>query len=131
MKLILALIASALATGCAIDPTQGVGNGQYLQVLNDQGRVVLEMDVRNAGHMSCQYTATMEVNHIGKGQCAHRPTDSPMPFYYIAHIQKREANGARPSSPYWIRTATSELCRANLANRAAQPNTVILEDGCN
>lgn len=127
--LALALAGTGLVAGCA---TLGSEEGRYLQVVSN-GRVVTEIDTGAGGMASCGNQLAMLNTNRAPGmsfKCSPTQTSDPLPFMFRAHQMRRESDGFKPSSPYWVRTDTKLRCTRVRNDTAKQEKTVILDDRC-
>jgi hypothetical protein len=128
MKLILALIAAVASTGCAYSGPGLIGNGEWMQFL-ENGHVVAEYNTRDAGHMAC--ISQVNQHRLRNAQCAHAPSTESLPYSYTVLNKSNESDGIKPSSPYTWRLATSARCQRGLASQLALPKVVVLKANCN
>jgi hypothetical protein len=126
------LVSLAGCTTSMVDP-QGVGNGQYLQIVKDT-QVLAEIDTSNVGLMNCPNQAYMLTQQTpalaGRVKCAHASTTQQLAFGFTTHIQTNESDGYKRSSPYRTRTSTTKMCSALLSASKSQEKAVIVEEHC-
>jgi len=129
------LAALLLAAGCGNVVVDGadLGSGSYLQVLAS-GRVVVERDFSGTGFRPCTTVAAQLVRNMpalkGQVRCAPAPADSPLPYSFVAHVQKTESDEVLPSGPFLTRTATPQLCVRWRDALGRQEKTVITQQSC-
>jgi hypothetical protein len=134
MRLVtLVFIVLALPACGTIDPNN-IGMGRYLQVFDRTGRVVIETDTHNAGLMNCPNQANLLIQGhptlASLTKCSDTSFAASLPFSFIAHMQLRESDGYRPSSPYLTRVLTREACINMRDATAKMEKTIIVEDHC-
>jgi hypothetical protein len=120
--------------GCSTVDPNNIGTGRYLQVFDRSGRAVIETDTHNAGLLNCPNQANQLIQQqptlAPLTKCSDSSFAGSLPFSFVAHVQLRESDGFRPSSPYMTRTLTSEICVTVRQSAAQMEKTVILEDNC-
>jgi hypothetical protein len=127
-----AFVAPALllaVTACAT----AVGEGRYMLIGNQAGRVVVEIDTGNGGMASCANQVAMASQSRPSGvayRCSTVPSEDPLPYSFVAHQQTRESDGFKPSQPYRVRVADRARCAQVRDSTARGEKTVIVEDHC-
>ena len=128
-------LAVLLATGCGSTVLDGadLGSGSYLQVLA-AGRVVVERDFSGTGFRPCTAVAVRMIQSSpalkGQVRCAPMPADSPLPYSFVAHVQKTESDEVMPTGPFRTRTATPQMCVRWRDTTSRQEKTVITQQNC-
>jgi hypothetical protein len=122
----IAAASTALAlTGCATP-----AGGRYLLISSGE-RVVAEIDTGAGGQNSCSNQVAMIRLHAGYvASCSDAPASSPLPYSYKVHMQVRESDGFKPSSPYWVRTDTKARCASMRDGTSRGEKVVIIENRC-
>jgi hypothetical protein len=89
------LFSSLFFLGCAVLDPHEVGQGQYYQVKNSNGKVIVENNSAGSGFINCPNTATQQINSNpvlkGRIQCATSPSTDTLP-YTIKLIRIKQPN---------------------------------------
>ncbi|MEJ8857399.1 hypothetical protein WKW79_22695 [Variovorax robiniae] len=127
--------APCVLAGCAAMDGQGVGNGQYFQVLDKAGSVISESDAPKKGFQNCPNSAyeamRSEPTLSGRVRCAVEPSRESLPYMFSARNTKSVgADQVLPTSAFVVRSRTAAICAAVLKATSAEEKVVILEDRC-
>jgi hypothetical protein len=132
------LFSSLFFLGCAVLDPHEVGQGQYYQVKNSNGKVIVENNSAGSGFINCPNTATQQINSNpvlkGRIQCATSPSTDTLP--YTIKIDQNKATQQsnvgvfKSTSAYSIRYAIQAACLQALNTLKSDSKWIIVEDNC-
>ncbi|MEI2812994.1 MAG: hypothetical protein V9E91_04105 [Burkholderiaceae bacterium] len=138
-RLFTVILFSAIPLfGCTVlDPHQ-VGQGNYYQVKNSSGTVILENDSAGNGYINCPNRATQDINSNpalkGRINCATSASKDSLP-YRISITQSKSTQASnvgtyKPTSAFQLRFASQAVCLKELTSAKSDSKWAIVEENC-